>query len=158
MSSTMTRRSFFAKAAAASTAGFAATISLPASAIEVAAVPAKWDQTFDIVVIGSGGAGFTSAVAAAEAGAKVCILEKNSFVGGNTIVSGGAYNAVVPRRLQEGRHYGQRRAVLRKHDAGGGLSREQRACESSHAECRRSGCLAQAARRRVYGVRLPGLR
>lgn len=96
MSSTMTRRSFFAKAAAASTAGFAATISLPASAIEVAAVPAKWDQTFDIVVIGSGGAGFTSAVAAAEAGAKVCILEKNSFVGGNTIVSGGAYNAVVP--------------------------------------------------------------
>lgn len=73
-----------------------------ASNMSVAATPQtsksdrSWDETFDVVVIGSGGAGLTAAVTAAEKGAKVLVLEKNSFVGGNTIVSGGAFNAVIP--------------------------------------------------------------
>lgn len=48
----------------------------------------------DVVVIGAGGAGISAAVAAAEIGAKVIILEKMPMIGGNTIRSGGAYNAV----------------------------------------------------------------
>lgn len=30
------------------------------------AVPAKWDETFDVVVVGSGGAGMAAAVKAAD--------------------------------------------------------------------------------------------
>lgn len=56
----------------------------------------QWDLEADIVIIGSGGAGFAAAVSAAEQGAKVLVLEKNAFIGGNTIASGGAINAVVP--------------------------------------------------------------
>ncbi|MEW9095802.1 MAG: flavocytochrome c [Clostridiaceae bacterium] len=48
----------------------------------------------DIIVIGAGGAGMSAAVAAAEEGAKVIVLEKMPMIGGNTIRSGGAYNAV----------------------------------------------------------------
>lgn len=53
-------------------------------------------QETDVVVIGAGGAGLAAALAAAEEGAKVIVLEKMSIVGGNTLRSGGAYNAVDP--------------------------------------------------------------
>lgn len=96
MNCALTRRSFLTNFAAVSTSAATAFVSSSALAMNVSPVPKKWDRTYDIVVIGSGGAGFTAAVAAAEAGASVCIVEKNPFVGGNTIVSGGAYNAVVP--------------------------------------------------------------
>lgn len=48
----------------------------------------------DVVVIGGGGAGLSAALAAAEKGVSVVVLEKMPFVGGNTLRSGGAYNAV----------------------------------------------------------------
>ena len=48
-----------------------------------------WDRVADLVVIGSGGAGLTAALAAAEAGASVLVLEKTDKVGGTTAVSGG---------------------------------------------------------------------
>ena len=50
----------------------------------------------DIVVIGSGGAGFSAAVTAIEAGKKVIVVEKMHFVGGNTRVAGSAFNAANP--------------------------------------------------------------
>lgn len=40
--------------------------------------------TTDIVVVGAGSAGLSAAVQAAEKGAKVVLLEKNAFVGGNS--------------------------------------------------------------------------
>ncbi|MGI8491394.1 MAG: FAD-dependent oxidoreductase [Acidimicrobiales bacterium] len=43
----------------------------------------------DIVVVGSGAAGLVAALAAASGGAKVRVLERSSFVGGTTAVSGG---------------------------------------------------------------------
>lgn len=58
-------------------------------------VPAKWDETFDVVVIGAGGAGLTASIVAAEAGAKTLVLEKMAFPGGNTIIAGGGFNAAV---------------------------------------------------------------
>lgn len=54
----------------------------------------------DIVIVGGGGAGLTAAVEATKAGSSVVVVEKNGFVGGNTILSGGIYNAPDPE-LQE---------------------------------------------------------
>ena len=49
----------------------------------------RWDLEVDVVVIGSGAAGLTAALAAHEGKAKVAILEKASTIGGATAVSGG---------------------------------------------------------------------
>lgn len=48
----------------------------------------------DVIVIGAGGAGLAAAVTANQAGATVIVLEKTPKVGGNTIMAGGALNAV----------------------------------------------------------------
>ncbi len=53
---------------------------------------------FDVVVIGSGAAGLSAAVAAAETGASVLVIEKQSEIGGNTLISGGYFAAVDPKR------------------------------------------------------------
>lgn len=52
-------------------------------------MPAKWDETFDVVVIGSGFAGLSAAIEARLAGASVCILEKMRVAGGNSAINGG---------------------------------------------------------------------
>lgn len=56
------------------------------------------EYTTDVVIIGGGGAGMAAAVSAHENGAEVIVLEKMSRIGGNTIISGAAYNAVDPGR------------------------------------------------------------
>jgi len=51
------------------------------------------DVSTDIVIIGAGGAGLTAAIEATEQGAKVIVVEKNSFMGGNTNYATGGLNA-----------------------------------------------------------------
>ena len=53
-------------------------------------LPSKWDYTADVVVVGFGGAGASTAITASDAGSKVIILEKapQGQEGGNTRVSG----------------------------------------------------------------------
>ena len=58
------------------------------------------EKETDVVVIGGGGAGLAAAVSAHQNGAKVIVLEKMPRVGGNTIISGAAYNAVDPKRQE----------------------------------------------------------
>ena len=58
------------------------------------------EYTADVVIIGGGGAGLAAAVAAHENGATVIVVEKMSRLGGNTILSGGAFNAVDPVRQE----------------------------------------------------------
>lgn len=52
------------------------------------------EYTADVIVIGAGGAGLAAGVTANQAGASVIVIEKMPKVGGNTILAGGALNAV----------------------------------------------------------------
>ena len=52
----------------------------------------------DVVVIGGGGAGLAAATSAKQNGASVILIEKMPRLGGNTVLAGGAYNAVDSKR------------------------------------------------------------
>jgi len=52
-------------------------------------LPQKWNEEFDVVVIGSGFAGLAAAIEARDAGASVMILEKMKYCGGNSLISDG---------------------------------------------------------------------
>ena len=54
------------------------------------------DVTYDVVIVGAGGAGIAAAAQAAQDGNTVLVIEKNAEVGGNTLVSGGQYQSVMP--------------------------------------------------------------
>jgi flavocytochrome c len=62
-------------------------------AVRTAARSARTENT-DVVVIGAGGAGLSAARSAQQNGAKVILLEKLTKAGGNTELSGQAFNAV----------------------------------------------------------------
>lgn len=56
------------------------------------------EKTADVVIIGGGGAGLAAAVSAHQNGSSVIVIEKMPQVGGNTIISGSAYNAADQNR------------------------------------------------------------
>ncbi len=58
------------------------------------------DVNTDIVIIGAGGAGLTAAIEATNAGAKVIVVEKNAFMGGNTNYATGGMNAAGTKYQQ----------------------------------------------------------
>lgn len=75
---------------------------------------AQWDEAVDLLVIGSGAAGMTAALVAAEEGLSVLLCEKASQVGGTTATSGGtlwipgnsqATRAGVPDPVERARAY-----------------------------------------------------
>lgn len=59
------------------------------------------ERDVDVVVVGAGGCGLTAAIAAAEAGASVALLEKESRAGGNTWLSTGSVPAANSRFQRE---------------------------------------------------------
>ena len=54
------------------------------------------EVTADVVVVGAGGAGIAAAAQATQNGNSVLVIEKNAEVGGNTLVSGGQFQSVMP--------------------------------------------------------------
>ena len=60
----------------------------------------KYEQELsaDVIIVGGGGAGLAAAASASEAGASVILIEKAGFLGGNSIVAGGIYNAPDPSK------------------------------------------------------------
>jgi len=68
----------------------------------------QWDEEVDVVVVGSGAAGFAAAITAQHLGGEVVILEKGAYVGGTTLVSGGTMwipnnSAMADRELTDDR-------------------------------------------------------
>lgn len=92
----MSRRAFIAGAVGAGALAFLPLSSLfgcsPQSAKE-ANGSAQVEGTYDIIVVGSGGAGMTAAISAHDEGARVVLLEKMVIVGGNTNFAEGGMNA-----------------------------------------------------------------
>ena len=58
------------------------------------------EQT-DVVIIGAGAAGFTAAITAHDAGAKVILLEKQPITGGNSMLAAGGMNATGTKFQKE---------------------------------------------------------
>lgn len=63
-------------------------------------VKTEKEYTADVIVIGGGGAGLAAATSAKQNGASVILIEKMPRLGGNTVIAGGAYNAVDPKRQE----------------------------------------------------------
>lgn len=58
-------------------------------AVEAAAhTPVAVEETYDVVVVGAGGAGMAAAITAREAGANVAVVEKLQIAAGSTLLSG----------------------------------------------------------------------
>jgi fumarate reductase flavoprotein subunit len=68
------------------------------------AAPGRWDETYDVVVVGAGYAGASAAYAAQSQGAKTVLIEKMPFIGGNSQINGGvwaAYTSKLAADLQQ---------------------------------------------------------
>ncbi len=94
MSKQIGRRSFLKAAAGVGAAAAVSPLAMHLGAEAQAAakpLPANWDETIDVVIVGSGFAGLAAAAEAAKAGAKAVILEKMPIYGGNSIINGGLY-------------------------------------------------------------------
>jgi len=56
-------------------------------------LPKQWDETYDVVVVGTGFAGLAAAIEARLTGASVLVLDKMPVHGGNSIINGGDFAA-----------------------------------------------------------------
>lgn len=98
----MNRRDLFKASLACGTVGAMGLAAVPAEAAAVKA-PAKWDESYDVVVIGSGFAGLAAAIEAKMAGAKVLVVDKMPTAGGNSIINGGILTATgCPQQKEHG--------------------------------------------------------
>ena len=86
MTVAFTRRSLLKLAGASALA-----VGFPAWVSATTKIPEKWDETVDVVVVGSGFAGLAAAYEAKKAGAEVAVFEKMRTAGGNSIINGGIF-------------------------------------------------------------------
>ena len=112
MNDGLSRRDFLKKSAVVGAAGGLGAMGLPgiAGAAEASSadwMPAKWDYTADVVVIGTGYAGQGAAIAAHKNGASVLVIEKAPFRerGGNSRVCGQGLLAPSPAIHEDYKKY-----------------------------------------------------
>ncbi len=87
------RRRFIRNAALAGGGLLGAGSAIAAPAAAPSSTPA-WDETFDVIVVGSGVAGSCAAIAAAEQGSRTVVLEKMARLGGTSRFSGLNFSCV----------------------------------------------------------------
>ena len=63
--------------------------------------PTELQETYDIVIVGAGGAGMAAALSAKDAGMNPVIFEKAPVAGGNTMKSSGGMNASKTKFQEE---------------------------------------------------------
>jgi fumarate reductase flavoprotein subunit len=87
----------------------AASLSLPVSAYAVCTkLPEKWDEAYDVVIVGSGFAGTSAAAEALSKKASVVVLEKMPVIGGNSAIAGGGFACWTDsRKLREKYNLGE---------------------------------------------------
>ena len=107
----ITRRGFLRLAGAAGAAGVLGCATVGAGGRE--GEGERFEREVDVVVVGSGASGLAAANFAAEAGARVLVLEKALLVGGTTSKSGGVYWVPNNRWLRERGVEEPREATLR---------------------------------------------
>jgi succinate dehydrogenase/fumarate reductase flavoprotein subunit len=90
MGSRVSRRQFLTRASAGVLGGLTAGAAIAATPLASTEVR-RWDDEADVVVCGTGAAGFAAAVFAAERGLRVVMLEKAGVIGGTTAKSGGGW-------------------------------------------------------------------
>ena len=84
------RRTFVKRAAGVGvTIAAAGVSSLTPTPATAAALQDRWDDEADVIVVGTGGAGYAAAIEAKDAGASVLMVEKAKWFGGRTIHSTG---------------------------------------------------------------------
>ena len=106
------RRSLLLSVSALSLSGL-----LPSMSSAAENLPAKWDLTRDVVIIGSGLAGMSAAAEACAAKASVVVLEKMRVAGGNSAISGGGFACWTDNQhLREKYNLGQDSADLHYQD------------------------------------------
>jgi succinate dehydrogenase/fumarate reductase flavoprotein subunit len=100
----VSRRKFL-KGAAVAAPSVAAANALSAWSQTTTQIPRKWDKEADVVILGTGFAGLSAAIAAKDFGAKAIILEKmpQKHEGGNSRVSGNMW--WTPTNLPEALQY-----------------------------------------------------
>ncbi len=64
--------------------------------------PEKWNLEVDVLVLGSGASGLVAAIAAADSGASVAVLERADLIGGTSATSGGIL--WVPNNPHQAQH------------------------------------------------------
>ncbi len=96
----ISRRDFVKTAGAGTLAAAGAALALPMAGCvrpqggaavvpDSARIPDKWELEADVVIIGAGAVGLPAAIAAADGGAAVIVVEANYDVGGHAMLGGG---------------------------------------------------------------------
>lgn len=87
----LTRRHFLkASGGATAIAGLTASgLIINPKSTEASEIPSRWDESYDVVIVGSGFAGLAAAIEAKNAGSSVLVIEKMPVPGGNSIINGG---------------------------------------------------------------------
>ncbi|QDF28935.1 flavocytochrome c [Halarcobacter anaerophilus] len=94
----VSRRNFFKIGAVG-----AGMIALGSTAANADTKKVKYDEEYDVVIIGSGFAALSAAITSAEKGNKVVIVEKMGRIGGNSVINGGLLAVVhSPKQKAEG--------------------------------------------------------
>ncbi|GHI01464.1 FAD-dependent oxidoreductase [Neobacillus kokaensis] len=90
----MDRRTFIKTGAITATAAALSVSSIAPFVDAEENTDTEFDEVFDIIVVGSGLAGTTSAITAAEHGNKVLVVDKMNILGGTSLISGLNFSCV----------------------------------------------------------------